>query len=238
MKYQDRQLQRMLAAEYVLGTLHGAARRRFQRLLQREPELAQEVLFWEQRLAALLRSFKPVTPPPTVWIGLLRRLEQQRVVLLPQPGRKRALPRVLAGLAAAAAVALLLVFAPWRSREPESTTATSAPAATYVAQLNMPQASMHWTVSLAPDRGRMRVAASGEAPGLGDRSPELWWISPKGPVSLGVLPTQGEGSMNLPKGMPNEGELSLAVSLEPHGGSPTGQPTGPVVISAKATRQA
>jgi anti-sigma-K factor RskA len=64
------------------------------------------------------------------------------------------------------------------------------------------------------------------------RSLELWAIPADGkPISLGVIPAGGSGKVELSEtqkaliGKP----IALAVSLEPKGGSPTGQPTGPVL---------
>jgi anti-sigma-K factor RskA len=64
------------------------------------------------------------------------------------------------------------------------------------------------------------------------QSLELWAIPPDGkPISLGVIPAGGKGKVELSEtqkaliGKP----IALAVSLEPKGGSPTGQPTGPVL---------
>jgi len=64
------------------------------------------------------------------------------------------------------------------------------------------------------------------------QSLELWAIPADGkPISLGVIPAGGKGKVELSDaqkaliGKP----IALAVSLEPKGGSPTGQPTGPVL---------
>ena len=70
------------------------------------------------------------------------------------------------------------------------------------------------------------------------RSAELWVIAGDGvPHSLGLLPASG-GSM--PVGAANRPRLAagvtLAVSLEPIGGSPTGLPTGPVVAKGTLSR--
>jgi len=66
------------------------------------------------------------------------------------------------------------------------------------------------------------------------RAPELWLIA-KGekPVAIGMISTSA------PIALPLEGALLhrvgptavLAVSVEPPGGSPTGQPTGPVIAT-------
>jgi len=73
-----------LASEYVLGTLHGAARRRFDKLLIESPAARDAVHAWEQRLSQLAASVAPVTPPARVWaatearIGLTAKARQQR----------------------------------------------------------------------------------------------------------------------------------------------------------------
>lgn len=247
MKYQNTRLRQMLSAEYALGTLRGLARRRFDRLMRKDAALQSEVQFWEARLNQLALRVKPVDPPETVWISLQKRIEQGNTVPLrpaPAVSAKRSGPapwRILAGLAAAAAVVLAVLLSQPKTPADLPVVVTSvAPAAeSYVALLKMPDSDMQWTVSLTPARGRMTVAALGAAPPqLGDRSPELWWLSPSGPVAIGVLPVQGDGSMPLPAALANATELKLAVSLEPHGGSPTGQPTGPVVTSAVAVHTA
>ncbi len=246
MKYQNTALRQMLSAEYVLGTLRGLARRRFDRLIRKDAALQREVQFWEARLNRLALEVKPVDPPETVWISLQKCIEQGNTVPLRPASAvaaKRAGPapwRIVAGLAAAAAVVLaVLLSQPKTPADLPVAVVPAAPAAeSYVALLKMPDSDMQWTVSLTPARGRMTVAALGAAPQLGDRSPELWWLSPSGPVAIGVLPVQGGGSMPLPAALANATELKLAVSLEPHGGSPTGQPTGPVVTSAVAVHTA
>ena len=62
------------------------------------------------------------------------------------------------------------------------------------------------------------------------RTLELWALPPgQPPRSLGLLAMQGVTTLSWPAGL--AGVQQLAVSLEPPGGSPTGQPTGPVVLS-------
>ena len=64
------------------------------------------------------------------------------------------------------------------------------------------------------------------------RSLELWAIPVEGkPVSLGLIPRDGDGRIVLSQSQQQLIRIPvvLAVSLEPQGGSPTGQPTGPVL---------
>lgn len=244
MNYADPKLRRALAAEYVLGTLTGAARRRFERLCAAADgaEWVAERRFWEQRLAMLDNNLQPQSPPETVWIGLQRCIANDagKVVPLhttPVVAPRNRLLQSWAVLATAASVVLAVLLVQVYQRPPVTVVQQQAGVAMpYVAALNLPKAPMHFTLALSPERGMMTVAASGSYPKLGAHSLELWWISPKGPVALGVLPTHGEGQLPLPKGLPTQGQMTLAISLEPVGGSPTGQPTGPVLISGTALR--
>ncbi len=248
MKVQNAQLRRMLAAEYVLGTLRGPARRRFERLARADAALRAEQYFWETRLGRLARAVKPVTPAPTVWLSLQRRIEAGNTVPLRRPAPEQPKPvpmwRIWTGMAAAAAVVAVVMISQRGvlPGTPATTPVAQTPVApatpVYVAQLKVPDSTMQWTVSLSPAKGQMTVAAAGDYPQLGQHSMELWWISPQGPVAIGLLPVQGKGSMQLPKELVAQGGITLAVSLEPQGGSPTGKPTGPVLTSGPAIQAA
>src|SRR5262245_10674381 len=54
---------KVIAAEYVLGVLGAEERREIERRLPREPALAAEVAFWEERLGVLADAVAPVAPP-------------------------------------------------------------------------------------------------------------------------------------------------------------------------------
>ncbi|MBL6749338.1 MAG: anti-sigma factor [Nevskia sp.] len=246
MKYQDQNLRRTLAGEYVLGTLRGAARRRFEKLAGQDPALRDEVQAWEQRLGGLA-ELEPVAPPPTAWLSLQLRIKTGNSVplrRLPSESRAAGSPpiwRIWAGLAAAVAMVSLVMLAQYRPQNQADQVARlqqpePSAARDFVALLKMPGSSLQWTVSLSPSRGMITAEAAGDYIKLGLRSMDLqlWWVSPQGPVPLGVLPLVGEGVMPLPKGMPMQGQITLAVSLEPPAGSPTGKPTGPVLTSAPA----
>jgi anti-sigma-K factor RskA len=67
------------------------------------------------------------------------------------------------------------------------------------------------------------------------------WVLPKGggnPVSLGLLPREGrlERELSSAQRALLLAAGQVAVSVEPAGGSPTGLPTGPVVIVASLER--
>jgi anti-sigma-K factor RskA len=68
------------------------------------------------------------------------------------------------------------------------------------------------------------------------KSLELWLIEGDNPAkSLGILPQTGEGEIIIPAELRSKfgAGVTLAVSVEPFGGSPTGTATGPVVAVGK-----
>jgi anti-sigma-K factor RskA len=74
MDYSRPALADRLAAEYVLGTLRGPARRRLRSLLPAHPTLRRAVTRWRLRLMPLSISVPAVEPGPAVWAGIERRV--------------------------------------------------------------------------------------------------------------------------------------------------------------------
>ena len=72
MRYDRPELRDRLAGEYALGTLHGGARRRFERLMVTDRALRDAVAEWQDRLAPLAQGLAPVEPAP----ALFSRIEQ------------------------------------------------------------------------------------------------------------------------------------------------------------------
>lgn len=257
MKYDNPKLRQMLAAQYVLGTLRGRARRRFEKLVRSDAAMRGEMRYWESRLAGLALGLPQQAPPPSVWFSIQHSIEAAKPVVTPI--RKPAAPapaaepapvspwRIVAGLAAAAGFVGAVIFGarvplpgdapPLIVEAPAPTPVPAAPAmpAVYVSLLKLPESDMQWTLAVQPAATEVRAVASGSYPKLGEHSLELWLIADGTPVSLGLLPTAGTGTLKLPAGVAGD-TLTLAVSLEPVGGSPTGQPTGPVLTSGPAIR--
>jgi anti-sigma-K factor RskA len=70
-----------------------------------------------------------------------------------------------------------------------------------------------------------------------DRSPELWLIPAGGkPIALGLAAFGRSVRLNPKVQIGDPARAILAVSMEPLGGSPTGQPTGPVVATGALER--
>jgi len=108
----------------------------------------------------------------------------------------------------------------------------SAPHADLLSVLHASGESGVWLIKVDRNAGRLNVRVL-EASDEVARAFELWLL-PEGqgaPRSLGLLPATDAGSLRLPREVRDQLDQgrALAVSLEPPGGSPTGQPTGPVV---------
>src|ERR1700730_7212968 len=59
-----------LAAEYVLGTLRGPARRRFESWRANSPQVDERCRYWEEHLMHLAKGLEPVQPPAHVWSAI------------------------------------------------------------------------------------------------------------------------------------------------------------------------
>jgi anti-sigma-K factor RskA len=69
-----------------------------------------------------------------------------------------------------------------------------------------------------------------------DQTGELWLIDNGTPVSLGLLPESGQRSLSpSPDLRARLMTADLAVSIEPRGGAPEGQPTGPIIDHGRMT---
>ena len=115
-----------LSREYVLGTLTGRARRRFERLLTEAPLATRVVARWQQRFDVLAAGVPPVQPRDHVWQGLHQRLfaSREKPVAPSFWARVQALlaPRVLGGaLAGVLAATVVLKLQPqWLELESRS----------------------------------------------------------------------------------------------------------------------
>ena len=75
MDYSRAELADRLAADYVAGTLRGAARRRFEALLPAHAVLRAATRQWEARLMPLTAAIPPQQPPPQVWQRIEARID-------------------------------------------------------------------------------------------------------------------------------------------------------------------
>jgi anti-sigma-K factor RskA len=246
----------VLAAEYVLGTLDPEERQRAEALMRRDANFATLVRDWEQRLGELNATVPAIEPPPEIFERIKQRLPRvsatgQVIALDVMRGRLnrwRNFGTAMAALAAAL-VALLVTsllrpdLMPARLRakpqDIEVVRTIDKPAdvaGRLVAVLQKDAASPAFILTVDIDKRTMtvrRVAAEEQA----GKSYELWLVSkqfPK-PRSLGIVGAQEFTSgAALATYQPDTiNDATYAISLEPEGGSPTGEPTGPVLWGGK-----
>lgn len=234
MNYDNPELQHRLAAEYVLGTLQGAARLRFEKLLAGNEGLQRKVRAWEVRLSPWTAAVKPAKVPAHVWARI-----QYQLFLEPSRAREqRPEPSrfwswwAWGSTALAAAFALVLVLRPVAELPPPLPAALSHD----LAVLSTDKAEAVWIVRQHGDALQFSSLSAVSVPA--GRDLELWAIPAQGaPRSLGVVKLQGgrQASVALSAELKARmaGGVALAISLEPAGGSTTGAPTGPVLYSGK-----
>ena len=219
------------AAEYVLGVLSATERRDFERRLAEDAALRTEVGYWERRLGALAAEIKPAEPPQRTWVAIEAALDKTNPSAAGRGGLWANLPfwrgAAIASAALAAACFAALVFA---VRVP-------APGAPLVAKLDVGTGQAGFVAAIDPARNGLTIVPA-SVTNVNQRVLELWLIAPGDkPRSLGLIEAARPVHINLPADLiPRLGtDVTLAVSLEPPGGSPTGQPTGPVIANGKLT---
>ena len=179
---------------------------------------------WDERFAPLAGQLDPVEPPE----GLLTRIEAEiapknnaaDVVELAAYKRQASTWRTIAATATALAAALaLFIFVPTTAVAP------TPEAQKYVAVVTHDESGhAGLIIEIEPSTGRATVIPV-TAPPAGN-SYEMWTI-PTGqtaPVSLGLLPQNAVARTNFIA----DPDQIFAISLEPEGGSPNGQPTQPL----------
>lgn len=214
----------LAAAEYVLGVMSAPERAAFAKRIEENAALGRLVDAWELRLSPLDVHFAPVSAPVTVKAAIDRRLfagTGQR-----QPGGWFSSLGFWRSATAAALVAAVIAVAPNLSgylNPPSSGEPIIAP-------LQSDTGVVRFVALYDPAKHDIRVTTV-DAQKEGDRDYELWLVDgPNKPESMGVMIGSttvfhvGESvAMRIDAGD------AFAISIEPRGGSPTGQATGPII---------
>jgi len=220
----------LLAAEYVLGVLAADERQIASGRIDAETGFARLVDSWEVHLSPMAAAYAEVEPPATIKPAIDRRLFSSTAAstTAAPSGSLWASLAFWRGLTAAALAALVLYIA-----VPYVRTPVVVPQERLVASLAADGSDVKYLVVY--DAGRRDVGlslVSGER--AAGKDFELWMIEGKNaPVSMGVIPAGQVAHIPVTPSVQQklaQGAV-LAVSVEPTGGSPTGQPTGPVVAA-------
>lgn len=218
-------------AEYVLGVLDADARAVVEREIVESAAAAATVALWRGRLLPLAAEIADLEPPPRLWQRIRTELRLDAAVRDERPAGLwenvslwHWLSLTAGALAAACIVALVLLV-----RRP------AAPSVTYMAStLAQTSGTVGWTATMDIKNARIIIVPAAPQAFAAGRAPELWLI-PKGekPIAIGMISTASPITLPLGRALLDRvGPTAvLAVSVEPPAGSPTGQPTGPVIAT-------
>jgi len=219
------------AAELALGVLDGAERGAALRRMIAEPAFAREVEQWRDHFAMLFAGVADVSAPAGLFEQVEARIDgragPQRLV---NPWKPTAIAASLAALAMTA-VALRPVEAPPVAPAPIVATAPMI-AAMAPADKSEAQPALYDAAS-----GMVKMPGPMSIPE--GRSAQLWAIEgDQAPRPLGTFRETAPGMYvaEAKMGAVIAPGTMLAISIEPIGGSPTGQPTGPVIASGMLSK--
>ena len=227
----DREHSAPIAAEYVLGVLSAPERRDFEARLVREPALVEQVESWESRLGGLASEVRSVSPPDRIWTRIETALTANDAVRSIGFWQNLAFWRWAAiGSATIAAASLVALIHVNMNRAPGQNEPL-------VARLDVSGGQVGFIAAIDRRGGGVTIVPASTTD-VKQRVLELWLIAPGDqPRSLGLIQAERPIHIDLPAGLIERvgPHATLAVSLEPPGGSPSGLPTGPVIASGKLT---
>lgn len=216
----------IVAAELVLGLAAqedvSAGRRR----IATDTAFAQRVIFWQERFTAMTDDIDPVKPPA--------RLKKKLMATVFPKSRVSVLQRVWLWQGISTAALLLAGYLGVQLLE--INTRPDARPTVLAAQLVSETGPLRVLAVVEPVSHEIALRrVSGET--IPNRVFELWAILPgQAPISLGVLPDGETARILVPEALRSQAaQITLAISDEPIGGSPTGAPTGDVVAAGAMT---
>ncbi|AKU20854.1 anti-sigma factor domain-containing protein [Massilia sp. NR 4-1] len=224
-------LRERLAAEYVLGSLRGGARRRLESWMHDDAALRRSVAEWQDRLTPMTEFTAPATPRPQVWEAIEDRLQLPHPIKPWQFWRRdrAALWRNLSlasGTLATVLALLLLIGQPEPAR------------IDHIATLSDDKAQTVLLLTGDSRRRTMDVRVVSQLTVASDKTLQLWAVPRQGaPRSLGILPDNRSARLELNERATGSDVALLAISLEPKGGSPDPNgPTGPILYKGQWLR--
>ncbi|AFV86691.1 hypothetical protein BM523_14465 [Alteromonas mediterranea] len=239
MNYLKEERLNALAAEYVVGTLRGKARTRYQKLMMQYQAVSDATAQWEQYLTGFAETLPPVTPPANVWESIQIKLghkaandagiatgvntpsDSGQVLDFEKEKQKRWKNLSFLSTAAALVLAVLLfVMQP-----------IPAPEVSHIAVVNNADNTPLWVIEVSDETMNVKVTDAFVA--LADKDYELWMVPANGeaPISLGLMPEANGDTRVTPDILLSQSIAALAVSLEAPGGSVTGAPTEVLYIA-------
>lgn len=227
-----------LAAEHALGVLNARERAAAELRMTRDPAFAADVDVWRQRLAPLIEAVTPVDPPATLWARIERLLAANDNTAAIMRRLKFWRSASVGSLALMAASLAAVVFL--SARPPEVIVQPRPPMDPMMnARLMSDGGQPLFLAAYDPERKEMLVASLVPPGADPNHSHELWLIPADGkPRSMGLVEPGTSKAMPMSDAMAamtTEG-ASVAVSVEPLGGSKQDGPSGPLAAVGKLSR--
>ena len=239
MNYLKEERLNALAAEYVVGTLRGKARTRYQKLMMQYQAVSDATAQWEQYLTGFAETLPPVAPPDDVWESIQVKLGHKaannanvasdtkpsskpgEVIDFEKEKQKRWKNLSFISTAAAMVLAVLLFV-----MQPVPT-----PEVSHIAVVNNADNTPLWVIEVSDTTMNVKVTDAFVA--LADKDYELWMVPANGeaPISLGLMPEANGDTRATPDILLDQSIAALAVSLEAPGGSVTVAPTEVLYIA-------
>ena len=232
----------LIAAEFALGTLEGAEKARAEALEAADPAFRLALAGWRAKFAALDETAIPLTPPPRLW----DRIEAGAAEKTPEKASRiaaEAAPhgwfhqiwaslgfwRPLGVAGALASLMLALALGAALNRGPI--------APVYVAVLNTGDGKAAAVVNAFAD-GTVELIPLERIDVPQGRIIEVWTLQTRerGPVSIGRMDQARRMKLDLKDLLRPDANHLFELTLEPAGGSPTGKPTGPILMKGLAAR--
>lgn len=226
----------MTAAEHALRLLSGPEAGDARARESSDPGFAAEAARWRGRLASLHEETNAVAPPDAVWqrieaaIGSSPAANDNVVALRRKLFAWRAAAAGMTALAASLALVIGLRPAPSLTPPQQQVQQRVAPLVAMIGDKGAVAVVASWD----PAARQLVLAVPGTMPADARHSHELWVIPAGGkPTSLGTMPAGKRMHMRLAEAIADllQDGATIAISVEPPGGSPTGAPTGPVVAA-------
>ena len=220
------------AAELALGVLDGAERAAALRRLVAEPDFAREVEQWRNHFALLFAGVAESPAPEGVWPKVEQEIGPRGVVAIPTQREGNMWKPAALAASIAALVMTAVVFRPV-----EAPPVQQAPSAPMIAAMALTDKSASHPAIYDADAGMVKMP--GPMPIPEGRSAQLWAIEGEhAPMPLGTFRETAPGMFvaEAKMGAVVRAGTTLAISIEPMGGSPTGAPTGPVIASGMLTK--
>lgn len=213
-----------IAAEYVLGVLALEEKQSVERRIATDVSFARLVARWQQQFDGMNAEFDPVIPPSHMKALIDKRLfgtvSQQSAPFFNNLVFWRSI-----------AFAALILAAIGFGRDFLTDPSTSDKQ--LIASMDATGSAYRTVAVYNQDRKELKVSfVAGELPA--DRSLELWLIAgAQAPVSLGLIKSAPVTQFSLNQSVAEKLQdgATLAISLEPLGGSPSNAPTGAVIAA-------